>query len=103
PLSNRKLIFNLSLHDALPISNRLCIPFNTLNSFMNLETLSLGYSTNAINDLHLIKLPKLQCLKVHYLTKVKEIIKNTGGYLKIRSEEHTSELQSLRNIVCRLI
>src|SRR5438093_5869223 len=27
----------------------------------------------------------------------------TGGCLRIRSEEHTSELQSLTNLVCRLL
>ncbi|POG67208.1 hypothetical protein GLOIN_2v1649613, partial [Rhizophagus irregularis DAOM 181602=DAOM 197198] len=71
---------NTLKHFNAPI--RLCIPLITLNSFINLETLMLGYSTNYINDLHLIKLPKLQYLKVCYLTKVRELIQNTGGFLK---------------------
>ncbi|GBB88339.1 hypothetical protein RclHR1_01490020 [Rhizophagus clarus] len=71
---------NTLKHFNTPI--RLCIPLITLNSFVNLETLMLGYSTNYINDLHLIKLPKLQYLKVCYLTKVRELIQNTGGFLK---------------------
>ena len=67
-------------HFDAPI--RLCIPFDILNYFVNLETLMLGYSTNCADDLDLIKLPKLQHLKVCYLTKVKEFIQNTGGCLK---------------------
>ncbi|RIA79465.1 hypothetical protein C1645_840600 [Glomus cerebriforme] len=67
-------------HFDAPI--RLCIPSTRLNSFINLETLMLGYSTNDMNDLHLVTLPKLQYLKVCYLTNVKELIQNTSGHLK---------------------
>jgi hypothetical protein len=61
---------------------RLCIPLIMLNSFENLETLNLGYSTRSMDDLHLVKLPKLQNLKVCHLTELKEFIQNTSGYLK---------------------
>src|ERR1035438_8966534 len=33
----------------------------------------------------------------------KELQKVTDGGAKVRSEEHTSELQSLRHLVCRLL
>ncbi|CAB4398661.1 unnamed protein product [Rhizophagus irregularis] len=39
---------------------RLCIPLTILDSFVNLETLMLGYFTRTMNGLHSIKLPKLQ-------------------------------------------
>ncbi|GBB92353.1 hypothetical protein RclHR1_00020056 [Rhizophagus clarus] len=62
--------------------SRLCIPLSILNSFVNLESLMLGYSTSTMNGLHSVKLPKLQILRVCYLTEVKELIQNTSGYLK---------------------
>ncbi|PKY27800.1 hypothetical protein RhiirB3_443663 [Rhizophagus irregularis] len=61
---------------------RLCIPLNILYSFVNLETLTLGYSTKTMDGLHLVKLPKLLKLRVCHLTEVKELIQNTSGYLK---------------------
>ncbi|RIA87943.1 hypothetical protein C1645_776174, partial [Glomus cerebriforme] len=71
---------NTLKHFNSPI--RLCIPLITLNSFVNLETLILGYFMYDIDNLHLVTLPKLQYLKVCYPKKVKELIQNTGGYLK---------------------
>ncbi|PKY22445.1 hypothetical protein RhiirB3_436429 [Rhizophagus irregularis] len=62
---------------------RLCIPLNILDSFVNLETLMLGYSTKTMNDLYLVKLPKLLSLRVCHLTEIKELIQNTSGYLKM--------------------
>ncbi|CAB4402908.1 unnamed protein product [Rhizophagus irregularis] len=61
---------------------RLCIPLNILYSFVNLETLTLGYSTKTMDGLHLVKSPKLLKLRVCHLTEVKELIQNTSGYLK---------------------
>src|SRR5256885_3475281 len=31
------------------------------------------------------------------------LVESAGGYLELRSEEHTSELQSPCNLVCRLL
>ena len=41
----------------------------------------------------------------HKKTKnlLRGVVKGIGGYGNCRSEEHTSELQSLVNLVCRLL
>src|SRR5699024_11975192 len=88
-------IYTLSLHDALPISfkstgndpefnkSAICfassIPFSPLNP-PEISTLSelIGLSTEAADTYF-------------------------GSFLFIRSEEHTSELQSRFDLVCRLL
>src|SRR5690606_41625860 len=83
-------IYTLSLHDALPISNmktkRKFYPnLQTKRFFIPEENrwITLKVSTSAI----------------------KTINKNgiTAVINKFRSEEHTSELQSRENLVCRLL
>jgi hypothetical protein len=74
---------------------RLCIPPTILDSFENLETLILGYSTRTMNGLHLVKLPKLQNLRVCYLTELKELIQNTSGNLKT-IQIHNQHSQNLK-------
>src|SRR5262245_20558947 len=39
----------------------------------------------------------------HVLGVARDIAKAMNGYKVVRSEEHTSELQSLRHLVCRLL
>src|SRR5438093_12438815 len=70
-------IYTLSLHDALPISRRFAPEFSR---FLQEEQLDGA-----------IKLAEKQ-KKSHVARVVGE-----------RSEEHTSELQSLTNLVCRLL
>src|SRR5258705_4525379 len=67
-------IYTLSLHDALPISMRPLLRFS--------RKVSITYSS--ITDYN---------LGICWLTSTKQS----------RSEEHTSELQSLRHLVCRLL
>src|SRR5437899_9111150 len=67
-------IYTLSLHDALPISVRLTSRAGT----------KVGSSDPVV--------PRGRAIA--------QRIKGTPG---IRSEEHTSELQSLRHLVCRLL
>src|SRR5262245_65075989 len=76
-------IYTLSLHDALPIS--------------------IGWKENAIKydlivdaDYEVPNLPKIMVKREDSLTLDYE-------YVCRRSEEHTSELQSLRHLVCRLL
>src|SRR5437016_10197056 len=66
-------IYTLSLHDALPISPLPMIPERALESCF---------------------LPK---------PLIKKPSKGRKGIKQLRSEEHTSELQSLTNLVCRLL
>src|SRR5437899_11164444 len=68
-------IYTLSLHDALPISYSVSSP----TAYVTLP------SSAYING----------------LTTINETASGVNGGL--RSEEHTSELQSLRHLVCRLL
>src|SRR2546430_7533075 len=67
-------IYTLSLHDALPISNAL------FGSLQRITSQQLGID------------PILMCAA-----------NSAGGSGRCRSEEHTSELQSQSNLVCRLL
>src|SRR5258705_11248798 len=70
-------IYTLSLHDALPISSR--------------EAMA-GF---------------LRCSRAAFRTMVRNQEPKRAGSRRLarlhRSEEHTSELQSLRHLVCRLL
>src|SRR5205814_9763534 len=66
-------IYTLSLHDALPIFG----PVPAIRKALKLAGLTL-------DDIGLIEL-------------------NEAFAAQVRSEEHTSELQSLRHLVCRLL
>src|SRR5438874_5657133 len=66
-------IYTLSLHDALPISS----------SGFDVQTLSAQQADRVFHG---------QCLRA-----------DPGGLRRFRSEEHTSELQSRRDLVCRLL
>src|SRR6202042_1236345 len=60
-------IYTLSLHDALPIYQKLNFRMNDIGA------------------------------------KANELLGKLNGFEKSRSEEHTSELQSRRDLVCRLL
>src|SRR5438874_8737707 len=64
--------------------------------------------TSPLNDLDYFLFPAVRiALSGHplmvYAARYKEIIANDNGPLSLRSEEHTSELQSRRDLVCRLL
>src|SRR5438046_8220261 len=74
-------IYTLSLHDALPISFARCKPVTIFFTFSNccfLFSNCLLISPNSFT---------------YFETRL----------FTFRSEEHTSELQSLTNLVCRLL
>src|SRR2546430_12001515 len=71
-------IYTLSLHDALPISA-------------------------AAAAHHVILLDQLAGLAVHAVDADHPAAGNGLGEAPLRSEEHTSELQSQSNLVCRLL
>src|SRR2546427_5764272 len=84
-------IYTLSLHDALPIWVVIALLL-----FVFLGTLQLGGSKReASRD------PGTQSLR-DYFRGLPELFRNRGLIL-LRSEEHTSELQSQSNLVCRLL
>src|SRR5690606_41682778 len=96
-------IYTLSLHDALPIFMELVME-NTLRSaegalqLLYENTFPLLRTFDEIN----MKVPDRLRLPVETAVNTKLV-----NYLKRdkfkRSEEHTSELQSRENLVCRLL
>src|SRR5205814_2921142 len=79
-------IYTLSLHDALPISTRY---YDSLNIF------AAGGSPEEIK-----RFLNFQCQNVRNASQ--DLLLLLVGDAR-RSEEHTSELQSLRHLVCRLL
>src|SRR5438046_10628051 len=75
-------IYTLSLHDALPIS-RACSRRTTGSN-------PSGHEGNAVSPG-----PQWRATRAHRISFVSRWV--------TRSEEHTSELQSLTNLVCRLL
>src|SRR5205085_12331082 len=76
-------IYTLSLHDALPIST----------------------DANAAIWLHIARLHSNTVDKDEFATNAARVSRDVwpGAVLDLRSEEHTSELQSQSNLVCRLL
>src|SRR5262249_60013619 len=91
----------LSLHDALPISALLHDPRNdhgvlgdrVEDAAMAAEAALVGERAGDVADVELIRIG------------VEGVDPAAGDGLQVRarSEEHTSELQSLTNLVCRLL
>src|SRR5690606_41146440 len=75
-------IYTLSLHDALPILEKLNEPLSTV--IRNSKVTKIPTNEIAVGDLCIVEEGKMI---------------NADG----RSEEHTSELQSRENLVCRLL
>src|SRR5690606_41440226 len=91
------VIFTLSLHDALPIS----MASSRVNDIIKIHTnepiqniIQAITPTPLSSDSYMLD-DRLRA-DVNEITGVNE-------YLRGRSEEHTSELQSRENLVCRLL
>src|SRR5690606_39898610 len=87
-------VYTLSLHDALPI----CEP-STNSTVHGPYAVRFGgtrgrSAVRQLDDCHARKYPPLLSGLILFREKVVR---------KIRSEEHTSELQSRENLVCRLL
>src|SRR5947199_5613598 len=78
-------IYTLSLHDALPISSR-----HSADSQVIPLSCSIG---------------EVRSTSIHFQLTDSLIFMQASlnGSQPLRSEEHTSELQSLRHLVCRLL
>src|SRR2546430_6113885 len=89
-------IYTLSLHDALPICRRKFILI-----------ISNPRRAALLKKIKSFMLEEMQKLHWKYLPKKSEIpeylIKTVNQNFDFRSEEHTSELQSQSNLVCRLL
>src|SRR5262245_64616934 len=90
-------IYPLSLHDALPIF--LVVPLiDDADHAMRSRGLSIGAgkpAADVFDPERLVGAGRLQ--------RVLHLIRHAGAAVALRSEEHTSELQSLRHLVCRLL
>src|SRR5690606_41940917 len=95
-------IYTLSLHDALPIYS---IQSKTLAIRIG-EMGHMGDGTDIIQLMQLLPdfyiLLRLETQTVHATVHFQEHIK-LCVWRYFRSEEHTSELQSRENLVCRLL
>src|SRR2546430_9668807 len=88
-------IYTLSLHDALPISGLL----QFLQGFDAVAHVPLnpevpGDATGGVVEAHVV------AFDPHHRTVEPALV---GEAVRVRSEEHTSELQSQSNLVCRLL
>src|SRR5690606_41781853 len=82
------LTYTLSLHDALPIYRGIYLPCSQF------EANFVSYCHTA-QDVEATIAAASQVLA--------ELAADDGGRTTSRSEEHTSELQSRENLVCRLL
>src|SRR5690606_41840391 len=85
-------IYTLSLHDALPISYQLSILKELVGMYPELDGIILDRVR--FDDLNA---DFSDASKVIFEEYIGETVNN------FRSEEHTSELQSRENLVCRLL
>src|SRR5688572_31223291 len=84
-------IYTLSLHDALPI-------FDAFERVELLRDLREG-RFEALIGVNLLR----EGLDLPEVSMVAILDADKEGFLRSRSEEHTSELQSQSNLVCRLL
>src|SRR5690606_39997145 len=96
------MIYTLSLHDALPILIKMKVV-----SKMIIEVMT---DKNLIHQTKIARSPTRGMTTRATLNRITEtkiartIETKTAGIAKsLRSEEHTSELQSRENLVCRLL
>src|SRR5690606_39633540 len=71
---------------------------NNFKSTGSLDMIELLNSTSVSNNSKLIITEVIEAIQSE-----PNIINNEGGFTNYRSEEHTSELQSRENLVCRLL
>src|SRR5690606_40610472 len=93
----------LSLHDALPI----CLELRALEDVGDVDELQLGAQVRLVGAVLQHGLAERDPReRGRHVTAVAELLEQLGHQLLDgleRSEEHTSELQSRENIVCRLL
>src|SRR5204863_7567663 len=96
-------IYTLSLHDALPI----CITISQTNGRIFSDLTNLELNDDSSSESHPNEYNDDTNVLLYGLNKVQELISKQFQSAEdldepVRSEEHTSELQSRRDLVCRL-
>src|SRR5205814_8221654 len=94
-------VSTLSLHDALPISCMLRNPRRVMSDFMmaSFQSARPRPSIDQACSTTPLRVPK----QTSYRLTVVQQCPGVSCSWSPRSEEHTSELQSLRHLVCRLL
>src|SRR5690606_41755012 len=91
------------LHDALPISKENLIPIDkeieSLQNYLELEQLRFNHKF----DFLITKSKELEDDMALPPLLLQPFVENAIIHGLVRSEEHTSELQSRENLVCRLL
>src|SRR5262245_64522103 len=90
------VIYSLSLHDALPIFCRACVGARLSGDNSRRSSRRGRLQTHPCCRPLIFIQTHLSCLVARKLWPAQQL----GSR---RSEEHTSELQSLRHLVCRLL
>src|SRR5690606_39563995 len=85
-------IYALSLHDALPICPRARL--GLAGEHADGLAVEVDHDVAELRRLGVAPAEVVEALPVDLVDR--------GGQLQVRSEEHTSELQSRENLVCRL-
>src|SRR5205814_8630159 len=99
----RAPLSTLSLHDALPIFHALCLEADTPQkaaAWTGLSQIVADRELHAMVDLGLVERHE-SARGVTYAPSDGHLVVQIHVALAHRSEEHTSELQSLRQLVCR--
>src|SRR5690606_41563976 len=92
-------IYTLSLHDAVPIFFHTSV-VSQMNDFY---AGSLNHSAHNV-DRSIVTVKKRSCrYDTNGIFGFVNIFANIEFFFLYRSEEHTSELQSRENLVCRLL
>src|SRR5690606_40944310 len=89
-------IYTLSLHDALPIWER-AKPVNTPMAYIGMSRSTLARAKTSST----MAAPVRAMMPLENTRRWPRLVSWRGR--KLRSEEHTSELQSRENLVCRLL
>src|SRR5690606_41032607 len=93
-------IYSLSLHDALPISHKFSLKEDIEIAGFLVATIAWGNRKSIINNGHRL----IEIMGNSPFDFVMDFSKkNSESLSPFRSEEHTSELQSRENLVCRLL
>ena len=96
-------IYTLSLHDALPICFRGASSDNLWHYYTDLKKSELTHENSKIwNKRYDEQSDDTEQTVAKIIRTIQDNDKHLSQ-LTVRSEEHTSELQSLVNLVCRLL
>src|SRR5690606_41792169 len=95
------LLYSLSLHDALPISGGLTATPASIAGLSSAAAVATSGAVGRQSAFMLLIRPGAMAGQYfgEYMAQWADEYRERGG----RSEEHTSELQSRENLVCRLL